>query len=165
VLAAYNVTSWANFFVAEVGASAALVGLLFVAVSINLTKIIGVPGLPGRAFEALVVLIMVLFIATFGLVPDWSPTTFGAGVLAIAVTAWVATLGVQQRAPKNPVAPRHWMITRVVASQLATVPMVAGGASLLAERGGGIYWILAGVIASFLAAVLNAWVLLVEIHR
>ena len=44
---AYDAAPWANFFFAEVGASAALVGLLFVAVSINLKRILEVPGLPG----------------------------------------------------------------------------------------------------------------------
>lgn len=31
---------WENFFVAQVGASAALAGLVFVGISINLTKIV-----------------------------------------------------------------------------------------------------------------------------
>ena len=30
---------------------------------------------------------------------------------------------------------------------------------------GGLYWLVVGVILSFLAAVAEAWVLLVEIHR
>jgi hypothetical protein len=42
---------WDNFFVAEVGAAAALSGLLFVAVSINLTRILAIPHLPARAAE------------------------------------------------------------------------------------------------------------------
>jgi hypothetical protein len=33
-------TGWENFFIAEMGASAALVGLIFVGVSINLTRIL-----------------------------------------------------------------------------------------------------------------------------
>ena len=38
---------WANFFVAEVGASAALSGLVVVAISINLSRILFFPQLPG----------------------------------------------------------------------------------------------------------------------
>jgi hypothetical protein len=165
MFSAYDTTAWGNFFVAEVGASAALVGLLFVAVSINLTKIIALPALPGRAFEALVVLVMVLFVATLALVPGQSESVLGVEVLVVALAAWASTLVIQRRAPKDPLAPRSWMITRVVASQLATLPMVVGGASLLVERGGGLYWIVPGVVASFLAALIDAWVLLVEIQR
>jgi hypothetical protein len=45
----YSAADWEGLFIAEAGASAALAGLLFVAVSINLTKILEVPGRSGRA--------------------------------------------------------------------------------------------------------------------
>jgi hypothetical protein len=45
------------------------------------------------------------------------------------------------------------------------VPTVVAGASLLVHAGGGLYWTLAGVTLSLLAAVFNAWVLLIEIAR
>ena len=44
---------WDNFFIAEVGASAALAGLIFVAVSLNLPKILSVGGLPDRVTNGL----------------------------------------------------------------------------------------------------------------
>ncbi len=157
--------AWGNFFVAEVGASAALVGLLFVAVSINLARILQHAALPGRAFEALVVLVMVLFVATFALVPGQSPTALGLEVSLVAITAWGITTRIQYKAPKNPEDPRSWMITRVFASQLALVPMIVGGVSLVVGAGGGLYWVVAASIASFLAALIDAWVLLVEIQR
>jgi hypothetical protein len=40
-----------------------------------------------------------------------------------------------------------------------------GGASLIAETGGGLYWTSAGVIFAIVGGVANAWVLLVEILR
>jgi modulator of FtsH protease len=162
---AYDTAQWGNFFFAEVGASAALVGLLFVAVSINLAKIIAFPSLPGRAFEALTMLVMVLFVGTFALVPGQSTHAIGAEVLATALACSATIIVIQRTAPPVADAPRMWMISRVIATQLATLPMIAGGASLLAGRGGGLYWTVGGVIASFLAALVDAWVLLVEIQR
>jgi hypothetical protein len=45
---AYTTDGWGELFLAEAGASAALTGLLFVAISINLAKILEVRGLVGR---------------------------------------------------------------------------------------------------------------------
>ncbi len=105
------------------------------------------------------------FVGTFALVPGQSLPAIGAEVLITALACWATVVHIQRKAPRDPGAPKIWMISRVAAMQLATLPMVVGGASLLAERGGGFYWTVGGVIASFFAALVDAWVLLVEIQR
>jgi hypothetical protein len=162
---AYDAAPWSNFFFAEVGASAALVGLLFVAVSINLSRIIALPALPGRAFEALAILVLVLFVATFGLVPGQASRTLGIEVLGTSLAVWAITVRIQRHAPIDPGQPRSWMLSRIIATQTATLPMMIAGISLIVGRGGGLYWTVAGVLASLLAALIDAWVLLVEIQR
>jgi hypothetical protein len=56
------VEEWHDFFLAASGAAAVLAGLVFVGVSINLDTIMSNPGygLPGRALEAVVLLVAVL---------------------------------------------------------------------------------------------------------
>ena len=71
-------SGWDSFFVAQVGASAALAGLVFVGVSINLTKIMSVADLPARALEAVVVLLSVLIESSLLLVPG-QPTVLEGG--------------------------------------------------------------------------------------
>jgi hypothetical protein len=93
MMAAPIATDWSNFLVAEAGASAALAGLIFVAVSINLPKIIELPGVSGRAAEALALLIGVLIIATMGLAPNQSQIILGMEILAAGIVLWVFTLG------------------------------------------------------------------------
>jgi hypothetical protein len=48
---------------------------------------------------------------------------------------------------------------------LATLPILIAGVSLIAESGGGLYWLLAGIIGAIVGSGANAWVLLVEILR
>jgi hypothetical protein len=42
---------------------------------------------------------------------------------------------------------------------------LAGGISLLAGGGGGLYWVFAGTVFAFAVSAINAWVLLVEVLR
>ena len=42
---------------------------------------------------------------------------------------------------------------------------MAGAISLLVGAGGGLYWFVPAVVLGFAGAVLNAWVLLIEILR
>jgi hypothetical protein len=39
------------------------------------------------------------------------------------------------------------------------------GATLLAQAGGGLYWLVPSVLAAIIFGLVNAWVLLVEILR
>jgi hypothetical protein len=160
----YATAGWETFFVAEVGAAAALTGLLFVAVSINLAKVLAFPQLPGRAGESLMMLMSVLVIASFGLIPGQPRVALGAEILAVAALVWICPMVLQKRAVV-PNAPLHWTLTRAVTHQMGTIPLVVCGVSLLTGVGGGLYWLAAGALLSFISASLNAWVLLVEIQR
>ena len=56
-------------------------------------------------------------------------------------------------------------VVRVVLGQVATLPLVMAGVAVLWVGPGGLYWLMAGTIFSILAALFEAWVLLVEINR
>ncbi|MGO9831186.1 MAG: hypothetical protein ACLPJH_13705 [Myxococcaceae bacterium] len=160
----YSTAGWENFLVAETGAAAALAGLLFVSVSINISKILGYPGLPGRAAEAVLLLFNVLVASTLGLVPQ--PSSFlGAELAAVSLLLWLIILSLQIRDARRPEQRAWWSATRIATAQLGLLPMIAAGVSLVAQRSGGLYWLVVGVIFSFGAALIDAWVLLVEILR
>jgi hypothetical protein len=93
---------WANFFVAEVGASAALAGLVVVAISINLSRILSFPQLPVRAAESLLMLVGALLLASLGLVPGQPLAMFGAEVLVIGLVTLLVMLYNQLR-PMPPI--------------------------------------------------------------
>lgn len=80
--------AWANFLVAQVGASAALLGLLFVGVSLNLSKILSMPPLPNRALLAMMLLLGVLIASMLLLIPDQYSWAAGAELLAIGTLVW-----------------------------------------------------------------------------
>src|SRR5580658_4933303 len=90
-------TGWANFFAAEVGAAAALSGLVIVAISINLQRILSFPQLPGLAAEMLIMLVGALLICSFGLMPDQTPKLFGGEIFGAALLMTVAPIVIQAR--------------------------------------------------------------------
>lgn len=164
-MVAYDPSEWSDLFVAAAGAGAALAGLVFVAVSINLERILGSPGLPGRALETVVLLVGVVLVSVVCLIPGQSHVALGAELLAVglAVGAIVVRQPVVFAAAEAP--PPAWLMSRWTIRLAGTVPFVLGGLSVLLEAGGGLYWIAAGIVLAIAGAVANAWVLLVEILR
>jgi len=162
----YDAATWANFFVATAGAAAAVTGLLFIALSINLQKIIAYPSLPQRAAETVAVFASVLFIALAGLVPQQGSFAFGVEVLAIAVPVWACSTVTQSRALRGvDKSLSRWKKVRVMTLQLAMLPFVAGGVSSCLHAGGGIAWVAMGTVLAVAAGIFNTWVLMVEIVR
>jgi hypothetical protein len=165
------VEEWHDFLLAAAGAAAVLAGLVFVGVSINLDTIMSNPGygLADRALEALVLLVAVLIATILLLVPAQGTGLAGAELLAVGLVDWAVVVIIQVLVLRNwrslEPAFRWHFVPRVLLCQVATLPIVAAGVSVMGWGVGGLYWLVAGVVLSFLVAVLDAWVLLVEIHR
>ena len=56
-------------------------------------------------------------------------------------------------------------VARVMLGQVAILPFVIAGVAVSGWGVEGLYWLVAGVVLTFLVAVADAWALLIEIHR
>ncbi len=150
----------------QASAAATLTGLVFVAVSINLNRIMAFPGLPGRAGESILEFLNVFFVSIVALVPQQPAKLLAIEILLIGLTSWIAQMVVQRRYLRVRTGhPWSWFIYRAVLSQLATLPFCVAGILLLLGISEGIYWLVPGFIFSFMGGIVGAWVLLVEVVR
>jgi hypothetical protein len=160
------VTVWDDFFVAEVGASAALAGLLFVGISINMSKIVAYAWLPNMAGRALSLLVSVLIIASILLIPgqvvQWlGLELLGVGIAVCVLTSWVSISGLRRTEAQYRTGAPY--ITTIVTGTTVLYP-VSGVVVLLAGLVG-LYILVPAVLLSFVLAIFDSWVLLVEINR
>ncbi len=161
-----QLAEWQTYFAVQAGAAATLTGLVFVAVSINLARILSIPGLPGRAFDALLQLLQVFFIASYALIPRQPAERLAIEILVTAVASIIGqTISQSRYARMHPGHPRSWLITRIIMSLAATIPLCASGVLLLQGSGAWTAALVAGAVLSFIAAVTGAWILLIEIMR
>ena len=156
---------WSDFAVAAAGASAALAGLLFVAISINLRIIVESPRIPGRAAHALVLLSTPIVVSLAVLIPQ-GPVALGVELVVIAAVVgpalgWLSSPG--HRPPHTPVV--AWFAAVALPALVVSVSTAVAGIGVLTASMGGLSWIPAAVVAGLLGGLFNAWVLLVEITR
>ena len=162
----YSIAQWNTLLAVQASAAATLTGLVFVAVSINLNRIMVFPGLPGRAGESILEFLNVFFVSIVALVPQQPPKLLAIEILLIALTSWIAQMVVQRRYLRVRTGhPWSWFISRAVLTQLATLPFCVAAILLLLGIPGGIYWLVPGFIFSFVGGIVGAWVLLVEVVR
>jgi hypothetical protein len=106
-----------------------------------------------------------VLVSLIGLIPGQSRTALAAELLGVGLAFAAVILGLTSRSMAGRDrqllhALSHWLLVG-----LGTVPVVLGALSLFAEAGGGLYWVAAGMVLATTGAVVNAWVLLVEILR
>ena len=150
---------------ATAGASAALAGLVFVAVSINIERILQFAGLPQRALQTVLLLLSVLLVSIIGLIPGQGNSALGAELLGEGLLFGVVLVVLAERSLGQVSESRAWLLPRHALLAVGTLPLILGGASLMVESGGGLYWTVGGILGAITGAVANAWVLLVEILR
>jgi hypothetical protein len=159
-------TEWNSFFSAMTGASATLTGLIFVGVSINLAKILSIPSLPDRGLESLILLLNILIVSSQVLIPAQSAQVVGIKFIGFGTFTWLILLYLDVRIWRNtPKKYKSHSRQNIVFSQLAILPYILAGIMVLCNGASGIYWVIPGIMISFIKAIVDAWVLLVEIHR
>ena|SRR5437867_9624663 len=170
-MSAYEPAHWTDFALAQLGASAALLGLVFVGLSINLKDVIGSRQLVNRAVEAVIALGSVLVASTALLIPQQSRGALSAELITIATVVLVATFRLQIGAADQVVAPgeqgppRASIVVRRFLGLGAPVLLALAGVTLAACAGGGLYWWPGAIVVAYLGALTNAWVLMIEILR
>lgn len=162
-MTAYDLAAWTDFASTVAGGAAALAGLLFVGLSLNLSEVLKDPGVPARAAATLGLTVAILLAAIFVATPGQGRQALSIeiAVVGVATAAMVLMAMPRQRAGPHP----SRALTSMAMLLLPAVLLVVAAASLWCQRGGGLYWVTAAVTTGFVAATLNAWVLVVELKR
>lgn len=163
-MAAYTPDSWHELFLMVGGASAALAGLIFVAVSLNQEPILKTPSLPALALRTLTILIGIVALCIAGLVPDQGQLALGVEILLVGVVMAAVALGTTIRnfAPTTFLRRRIGLVALAAA---ASLPAVVAGVSIIVGAGGGLYWLAVEFAAGISVATYHAWILLIVIRR
>jgi hypothetical protein len=157
----YTVSSWVNFGVAVAGVAGALVGLLFVAASIRSSALSASRSLRSRAAETLV-LFMTAVVVALVLVAPQPDIAIGFELLGWAFLSAVLMLILDRRAGHRSTHKVARYVERFSPNVVTSALLVIAGATFLAKRGGGLYWLLPTVAGSLLGGVINAWLFLIS---
>ncbi len=108
-----------------------------------------------------------LVISIAGLLPGQGHLALGIELLAIsaALVGVMLSLPVARHLPDGVDTPPRYALNRQVVRLSGTALLVIGSLGEIFAVAGGLYWVAAGIVLLILGAVVNAWVLLVEILR
>jgi hypothetical protein len=157
---------WTDFNVAMVGATAALAGLLIVAMSVNIAEIMKAPTLPARAGASIAALVLAISAGALGLVPGQPDVFYGIEVLVGALIASAFQVhAIRVIARDTPIS----LSNRVAKSTAGVLPIAGfllGGVLIVAgSTTAGLIAVAIGSVLAVITAILMAWIVLVEVLR
>ena len=147
----YVTDGWSEFFVAAAGATAALAGLIFVSLSVNIERVlqldkeIGESFLTGRAFEGLAALVSVLGISIVALTLGIARGPLAAFVIFVAALTVISPLrALSHGAAKS--KNRVRVLIRFGLALALSATLAIAGITLAIRHGGGLYWLPAAFV-------------------
>ncbi len=133
--------------------------------SINLRQILDAPSLPGRAGLTVVLLATPLLSSLLLLAPQGN-LALGLELLIMGLVIGAAQVVLDLRNQLTEHETRvTWLVGRIGPAAVNAGCLAVAGGTLLAQAGGGLYWLIPSVLVAFMCGLLNVWVLMVEILR
>lgn len=161
---------WGEFGVAAAGATAALAGLLIVAISVNVKEILASKVATRGASATIASMVLALVASLLLLIPEQSTITVGVELwvalipaLALQVGSVVTALG-EARRRSGGVTPGVLMAVGGLAA-LQFAPFLIAAALLVVGNAAGLFGVAAGVVLVIVASMVTAWAMLVEVLR
>lgn len=158
--------SWSNLFLATAGASATLAGLMFVGLSINLDKLVKMPGVILRAAASLALLTSMLGLSILLLIPDQTVRNAGIEVLGVAIASACIVGILSLRSIRNTHSQYRGNAVALTGLRLfALAPLAVSGVLMIADHANGTDLLVPAMLMTFIVTIVDAWVILVEIAR
>ena len=158
----YATAMWLSFGEALGAVAGALVGLLFVAVSVKSDVLAASRSLSSRAAQTLVLFMTSVLVAVLLVAPQ-PPAALGWELLAVGVASSVALFILDRRAGHGSDQGVARFIGRFSPNAITAVLVGVAGLTFLLKAGGGLYWLIPAAVASLLGGVVNAWLFLVKL--
>lgn len=158
---------WSDFNVAIIGVAGALAGLLIVALSVNISRIISSRQLMARAAASIAALLLCVVVGAVQLVPGQSWPALGAEIVLAAGFASAFAVQAAGAAMAKDAAPSlGWRLLKVGLALAPPLVMLAAGLCLLlAQPSLGLGLAALASLTAIVASVVIAWIALVEVLR
>ncbi|MBV9021270.1 MAG: hypothetical protein JOZ71_11200 [Ktedonobacteraceae bacterium] len=161
---AYRAEAWQAMYTTVASATATLTGLLFIALSLDLSTIIKMPTYRARARETLGGLLCLLVLSIFLLIPGQDRRVLGGELIAGSLIMAVVGIRFQLQTLKKMDAGRRmrWAM-RLLVLNLGTLTILIAGISLTIGQFGGLLWLVPTILIDLLWSLNNVWLLVVRV--
>jgi len=156
---------WTEFNVAMAGATAALAGLVIVAASVNIEKIVASRSLTARVGSGIVLLVLALAVSATGLMPGLDERWFGIVLLALALAGLVIQIFVARAIVADPDPRSRARTGKLAVGFVPTAAYLVAGVLAALGAPAALYFAAAGALLAIVAALVVSWVALVEVLR
>jgi hypothetical protein len=151
--------AWVDFYLVAGAAAAVLIGLLFVALSIN-REATTQPHFGGQALQAVFALVSIFVVSLLVLIPDQTDSALGAELLCGALFTLVRVVPRQKRR-LIATPPTEWRVNALIVAVFdgAMLLILAAGVGLVAGFDFTLFLLAPAVIALTLLAIVISWTL------
>ncbi len=159
------IDQWNNFFVMVGGGAAALAGLVFIAMSINVSIITRDATHKNRAIATLTGFTAVFMICALALFGNQSYKWVGSEWLVVTLVPMITYIRVYFRATKIGRSSVGLSINRFILGTSCYVAQILGSAFLIMGYVGGLYVAAAAMVLSFSFFISASWLLITGIQE
>jgi hypothetical protein len=158
-----GIEQWNNFFVMVGGGAAALAGLVFIAMSINLSIITRDATHKNRAIATMTGFTAVFMVCAFALMGNQSYQWIGVEWLVVSLVPTITYISVYIRARKVGRSSVGLSIGRFIAGTSCYLAQIIGSVLLISGNVAGLYVASVAMVLSFAFFISGAWLLITGI--
>jgi hypothetical protein len=156
---------WHDFFVMVGGGAAALAGLVFVAMSINLTIIAQDPTHKNRAVATLTGFSAVFMVCAFALIGNQNYQSIGVEWLVVSLVPTITYIRVYIKARKRGKSTVGLSIVRFIEGTTCYIAQIIGCVLLISGHVAGLYVASVAMVLSFAFFISGAWLLIIGVYE